>query len=356
VTRGLARLREESGQSLVFFVMLMTTLFALAALVVNVGNWLQAKQRLQGVTDSAALSAVQEDPHDIFAGLAASQTSTADNWPGTSIDNYRQVLPQNGSTFTDVLIGEHHDVPAIFAGFLHFFGVDYAGLRISANARARSEPPLQVNAVSPIALKCDDPCQAALAAGNYPWPVDGSTPQSFQFTKGLPEDSTFTPIALPNVDTTNFSTFVSCDPTVAGSPNCNQQDAESSNVSADGCLPAGDTPPCWYPRVTWVDPDTTFNELSNDLQAAGAYPHLVAIYDRLERLVPGDTTTPAFYHVVGWASYSFTATVDLGPGGVPQIQLDGTFHKLFLDSSKLSSSGQGGGNNDFGVRALGLSQ
>ena len=56
------RLREESGQSLVFFVLLMSTFFAMAALVVNVGNWLQAKRHLQAVTDSAALSAAQEDP------------------------------------------------------------------------------------------------------------------------------------------------------------------------------------------------------------------------------------------------------------------------------------------------------
>ena len=46
--RAIARLRDERGQSLVFFVLVMTVLFAVAALVVNVGNWLQAKQRLQG--------------------------------------------------------------------------------------------------------------------------------------------------------------------------------------------------------------------------------------------------------------------------------------------------------------------
>ena len=36
-------------------------------------------------------------------GLAAAQTSTADNWPGTSVDTYAQAPPQNGSTFTSVV-------------------------------------------------------------------------------------------------------------------------------------------------------------------------------------------------------------------------------------------------------------
>ena len=249
-------------------------------------------------------------------------------------------------------IGEHHDVPAVFASFLQFFGIDYAGLRIKANASAWTEPPLSLNRISPIALFCDVDCKAELTAGNAPWPVDDTTPVSFQFTPGDPLNSSFGPVALPGVDAGSFSTYVGCDPTVNGSANCNEQDAESSNSTASACQPADGTAPCWYPRLK-LDPDTATNYaiLSADLQAAGAFPHLVAIYDEVDQTVPGDPASPYFFHVIGWASYAFTVN-DTGA----QIQLNGTFHKLFVDGARLSSDGRGGGIYDFGVRALGLSQ
>ncbi len=54
-----ALLREERGQSLVFFVLTMTALFGMLALVVNVGTWLQAQRQAQVVADTAALAAAQ---------------------------------------------------------------------------------------------------------------------------------------------------------------------------------------------------------------------------------------------------------------------------------------------------------
>jgi hypothetical protein len=350
-----ARLRDEGGQSLVFFVLTMTALFAMVALVVNVGNWLQARRHVQAVADSAALAAAQEDPHDIFAGLTRAQDDTAANWPGTVIESYFQQTAAGNppNTFTGVTIIEHHDVPAIFSGFLDFFGIDIVGLRIKAQATARTEPPLIVNKVSPIALFCDSGCQLQLALGNAPWPVDTGANVSFQFTVGLPAASSFSPVAFPGVDDGNFGNYVTCDPLTNGSPTCNQQDVEASNQSVAACQPVADVQPCWYQRLKLADdPMDNKLEVLQDLQGAGTFPHLVAIYDDVEQDPPADPDSTYRYHVIGWASYAITSVVDTGTG----IELNGTFHKLFLDSSQLSSGGAGGGKYDFGVRAVGLSK
>jgi hypothetical protein len=63
--------------------------------------------------------------------------------------------------------------------------------------------------------------------------------------------------------------------------------------------------------------------------------------------------------VIGWAYYQFETNVVFDtsdPTGttIERIELTGTFHKLFVDGSRLSEDGFGGSLNDFGVRAIGL--
>src|SRR4030081_3705147 len=76
------RVREEHGQTLVLFVVLLTGLVVLLAFVVDVGAWLGTKHRLQSVADAAALAAIQSGPvgpaiDDGWASLAY------DHPPGT---------------------------------------------------------------------------------------------------------------------------------------------------------------------------------------------------------------------------------------------------------------------------------
>jgi len=104
-------------------------------------------------------------------------------------------------------------------------------------------------------------------------------------------------------------------------------------------------------------PQQKAQELRDALLAAGDWPHLVAIYDQID----GGPPNAFGYHVIGWAFFQFeTNVVEVPDPGDPtgtiieRIELTGTFHKLFLDGSRLSVDGFGGSLNDFGVRAVGL--
>jgi len=341
--------REELGQSLVFFVMLMTSLFALAALVVNLGNWMQAKRRAQGAVDAAVLAGAQEDPN-ILASVDVARESLAQNWPGASITIYRSQLVD---TTRETEIIAHKDVPIIFGNLLQMIGVNIVGLRIEAAAKVRTEIPRLVNQVSPLGIFCDSDCKTDLDSGTFPWQPDGVTPYSFGFNTGPPpdwENSAIGPIGLPGVDTTNFATLMTCDPLVANSPTCNQQDAETVNAPPDDCVLAGDIPPC-YRRVL-VTPD----EFRAAIEGAGAWPHLVAIYDKVWPSPP-PFALPTYYRVIGWASFEPTSVTTSGGG--TGFTVTGTFHKLNITGSRLDDGpvagvGGDGAKYDFGVRAIGL--
>jgi hypothetical protein len=199
------------------------------------------------------------------------------------------------------------------------------------------------------------------ASLEYPWAPDGSEVVSFVFLPGDPPNSEFGPVGLRFgsgfVDATNFDTFMACDPSIAAMSSCNQDDSESSNDSPASCgppPPLADSPPCWYPRVNFPGTEQQkAQQLASALQGAGDWPHLVAIYDTVDRLSPADSFG---YHVIGWAYYQFeTNVVTDSAGDIVRIELTGTFHKLFVNASRLSNSGFGGSLNDFGVRAVGLS-
>ena len=53
-------LRSERGQVVVFFALLLPVLFAIAAIVLDVGNWYIHKRHLQTQVDAAALAPAPE--------------------------------------------------------------------------------------------------------------------------------------------------------------------------------------------------------------------------------------------------------------------------------------------------------
>ena len=330
--RARALLRDERGQSLVLFVLTMTALFAMLALVVNVGNWLQAKHRVQSVADSAALAAAQEPTQaSVVADLYADQ-----NWPGFGVGDVTTSVQSLGQA-QEVVVEAKREVPAIFGDLLRMLGLDIISLKLEAQAMARTEVPTTVNQISPIALKCESPC-APWAVG----PSGTSAPVSFEFTEGNQISSSFGAVdtigsdPVADAGIANLQTYLTCDPLVAGSANCPQFEVSVPTAPGFSLVPR-----LRRDAVVHFDAD----DLRSALQAAGSWPHLVAVYDDF------DVGTQEF-RVIGWAAFSFS--VDPGDSG-PVVHITGTFHKLLVDSSRLSSSGLGGGQYDFGVRAVGLS-
>jgi Flp pilus assembly protein TadG len=124
----LRRAGEEQGQSMVFFVVLMTGFVLMVALVVDVGMWLQARRSTQVVADAAAL-----------AGAQALQSSAS---PTDAVSEYRRL---NSST-TNVTIGPSgadsvhvtasRELPGLFSRL-----AEVAGVTANAQATARVGPP-----------------------------------------------------------------------------------------------------------------------------------------------------------------------------------------------------------------------
>jgi hypothetical protein len=231
-----------------------------------------------------------------------------------------------------VQVEAEREVPAVFGDLLRILGLDIISLKLEAQAIARTEVPSTVNQVSPIALKCESPCD--------PWAVGQSVP--FEFTEGLQISSSFGAVdtigsdPVADAGIANLQTYLTCDPLVPGSANCPQFDVQVSTAPASS----------WFPRLR-RDAVVHFNadDLRSALQTAGSWPHLVAVYDDFDQ-------TSQEFHVIGWAAFSLS--VDPGDSG-PVVHITGTSHKLLVDSFRLSSSGFGGGQYDFGVRAVGLS-
>jgi hypothetical protein len=316
--------------------------------MLNFGNLLVARERTQAVADSAVLAGAQQEP-DTFAGLNTA-TGYIANYPNTTITNYRDEI--QGTTREPQLDAEHPP-SGFFRDLLAFFGVNIDAVLhpIEVSASARSQVPLTLNNISPLAIHCDPNCQSDIASGGQPtlWPPDGSTPVTFTYDSTDATHSDFEPIQLPGVsDAADFANFMLCDP-LAPSTNCNSSNADSTRTPETSCAPCS---PPWYVRLQLIpppvgNPSLNSQQLQFDLNNARGTPHLVAIYDT-PFLVSGST----YFHVIGWAYFQIDS---VGTGD--DFQITGTFHKLNLDGSYVSSGGvlQDGGN-DFGVRAVALSK
>lgn len=107
-----ARVRREDGQVVVFFAIFITVVFALGAVVIDIGNWYVHKRHLQTQVDAAALAPAPEftgcfDPQ----AWDSANTQIRDHAIGYSGDPQRPgVVGSNSSTTTNLQVEEPGDV------------------------------------------------------------------------------------------------------------------------------------------------------------------------------------------------------------------------------------------------------
>lgn len=124
--------KEESGQSLVMVVLLLSVLLGFAALIVDVGLLYAEKAKLQNVADAAALAGAQMLPDQ---GSAESIAIDYAEFNDFTISTDDVDVPYDEDD-TKIGVELESDVPYIFANFLDLIGT---GTTISASAVAQKK-------------------------------------------------------------------------------------------------------------------------------------------------------------------------------------------------------------------------
>ena len=143
----LTRMRNDSGQALVFVALILMVLVGIAALVVDGGSWYQADRRLQTAADAAALAGAQHLPTEQTQARTVALDYAQKNYAG---------IPAPAVDFPDVAtinVSATAQAPGIFA---RIFDIDEVTVR--AEAQARVFAPSELKNVAPIAVHTSMAC------------------------------------------------------------------------------------------------------------------------------------------------------------------------------------------------------
>jgi Flp pilus assembly protein TadG len=141
--------KDERGQAMVIFLSTFGLLVVLgmAALVLDVGSWYRTKRQLQSTADAAALAGAQELPQSSTLAKSTAQTyadKNGGNVLGANIVVSQTVLPDDS-----ISVKAEKNESGFFSSV---FGFNNAP--ISARAKARVGPPVQVRYVAPMVVYC----------------------------------------------------------------------------------------------------------------------------------------------------------------------------------------------------------
>lgn len=143
------RAREDSGQAIVFVVIVFIGMLAIIALAVDVGSWYTAKRRLQGAADAAALAAAQDLPDTTTAASTAQSYASLN---ATGLNSWTPVFPDTST----IKVQLAKQAPAFFAKALGISTVT-----IHAKASANVGVPGSIRNALPIGVRQSVVCSAS---------------------------------------------------------------------------------------------------------------------------------------------------------------------------------------------------
>jgi Putative Flp pilus-assembly TadE/G-like len=301
-----SRLRDDSGQALVFVAVILTALCGMVALVVDVGSWYQADRHLQTAADAAALAGAQELPLEQSAAKSTAQQYAQHNYAG---------IPTPDVTFPDagtIDVVAKADTPGIFAKVLSSaFGV----VTVHAEAQARVLAPELLKDVAPIAVYKDEACIVTQ-------PSCFNQTVTLAFNEDDPYDPTKSKFGLLDLD-------------------------------RDGSAGAGDMKdwlengyPDYLPiNTTYPPANGEKNGIKKQLQDA-ADDHRVLLFPVY------DSATAAGYNVIGWAAFVID---DIGKWAGKEHVLTGHF-VTFIATSLAGGNTLPDPDEDFGVHVITLTK
>jgi hypothetical protein len=312
------RLRDESGQSIVFVVLGLTVIVGLCALVLDVGSWYREQRHVQLAADAAALAAAQDLPNTGTASAtAASYASNNASGLNTWAPTYPSASPCVVGSCIDVRLSK--PVPGYFS---RLFDVD--SVTVHAHAQARIGVPASLKSVAPIAIKSSAVCLTG-STGCF-----GVT-KRVKFNESSLSSSTFGLVSLK----CQGATATSCSDSASA--------AELATWIATGYPDFLDVNK-WYSATR----GEKIGPVRDNLIAAYGRVLLIPVYDTADN-------TALSFHVVGWAAFVISNVVEWkkdNPSCQPDCKvIEGHFVE-YIAHGVISSSGGTG----FGVRVVALVQ
>lgn len=304
--------RNQSGQTFVLTVFMITALLGLAALVVDLGSWFRAHRELQATADAAALAGAQELPGSTGNATAFAEQYARNNTQGLTGVNisFSSALESNDT------ISVHVQKPA--AGFFSkVFGIDSvdegakAVARVGGMSNAKYVAPIVVKNTHPMLTSCGGPC---LGPG---------------YETTLPVSDTGAPGAFSMLN-------------LAGGASGTSGADELAEWITDGYpdeLPIGG----YYSA-----PGVKFNahQIQEGLGIRMSSPDPVMLFPVYDTLTGSGSN--AEYHIIGWAPFHITGYEAHGNDG----SITGYFTEMIWYGTLATTSGGGGPN--FGARTVQL--
>lgn len=142
--------KDERGQAIVLSVLALVALLGMCALVLDVGNWMRTKRRLQATADAATLAGAQQLPG--APGAAQAMALDYANKNGGSVSPADITITSTFNTNDTITVRAAKTEDGIFSKVV---GINNAN--IDASAKARVDAPLQAKYVAPMVVYCDHP-------------------------------------------------------------------------------------------------------------------------------------------------------------------------------------------------------
>ena len=311
------RLRNESGQALVVFVVFAFVLLGAVALSLDVGSWFREHRQAQTTADAAVLSAAQLLPAaDTTSAEAAARDYAGKNGGGVDGVQFRTDFSPNDT----VTVRVTRQAPGFFS---KLFAIDSAS--VHAKATARSSIPVEARWVAPITVNKLHPMLAGVdVTTNQPCPCFG--PDN---VTTLPLGKTGAPgaFALINLDLTQQNGTI-------GASTLGQWITRGF----DAYLDKGEY---------FSDPGAKWNDapIQSALQFRYGSDLLFPVYDTLV-----GTGSNAEYHVIGWVAFHLLSDV---VGGGTSGSITGYFTRVIWDGIQSNTNDPSPGP-DYGVRTVSL--
>jgi len=308
----LARMRQDSGQAMLFMVFALMGLVAMTSLVIDGGSWLRTQRQVQTAADAAALAGAQDIPFQSTARTTAINYAQQ-NFSGIAAPTV--TFP--GASEIDVVA--ERPVSGIFLPAL--------SATARAHARAAVSVPLSMKNVAPVTLRDTQACFI-------------SNPSCFNQTVTINFD--YSAVAPGMYGLINVECYSDT------SSNCGSGSLGGNalqNVIENGY-------PAVLPSQKWygIKTGNTVGPVDHGLEDA-ADAHKTLLFPVWDQVSAADKT----FHIIGWTAFVITPDRTGVNWTSQNKRLTGHF-TTFIATDVAGGGGAPGGTSDFGVHVVNLTE